>query len=51
MIIIVKKSLKVIAVSVTICAITFIAQYSFLSAAKAFGLAHAQVLNVPAAGQ
>jgi len=47
MIKIVKKSLRVIAVFTTICAITFMAQYSFLSAAKAFGLAHAQAL-IPA---
>jgi hypothetical protein len=49
MINIVKKSLKIIAVAGTICAITFIAQYSFLSAAKAF--THAQAQNVPDAGQ
>jgi hypothetical protein len=47
MIKIVRKSLKVIIVAVTICAITFMAQYSFLSAAKAFGLAHAQA-QIPA---
>ena len=50
MIIIVKKSLKIIAVAATICAITFMAQYSFLSAAKAFGLAHAQAQEIPDSG-
>jgi len=38
----IKHSLKFLAVAVAICAITFIAQYSFLSAAQAFGVAHAQ---------
>jgi len=45
-----KKSLKIIVMCATICAITFIAQYSLLSVAKAFGLAHAQV-QIDANGQ
>jgi hypothetical protein len=47
----VKKSLKFITMVTAICAITFIAQYSFLSAAKAFGVAHAQVQILPPTGQ
>ena len=46
----VKKSLKFLVMATAICAITFIAQYSFLSAAKAFGVAHAQVHILPHPG-
>jgi len=47
----VKNSFKFLAVVVAICAITFIAQNSFLNAAKAFGVAHAQAQIVQHPGQ
>jgi hypothetical protein len=47
----VKRSIKFIVMTAAICAITFIAQYSFQNAAKAFGSAHAHAQIVPIPGQ